>query len=228
MTFPRGEKVGERKRRTRERSPRPAPRTSHLPLRFRVLVGLALPLHPHRRDYRRRGLARARRLDLPLHAHRAASGARRLGLPLPISFPFDASRAAPRLGLALPAGRTARLPLRPAGHRHYRPSRPAQPPDKTERAASSQSEAALLWRPRFSTSRRRGQITPQRTSRKYCAFCGFFAAACAPETRRRIFCKLPFSGLKRQEPFTDWGFLDNRSCRWTPGVFKTLCIPKRE
>lgn len=168
MTFPRGEKVGQRKRRTRERSPRPAPRTSHLPLRFRVLVGLALPLHPHHRDYRRRGLARARRLDLPLHAHWAAPGARRLGLPLPISFPFDASRAAPRLGLALPAGGTARIPLGPAGHRHYRPSRRAQPPDKTERAASSQSEAALLCKPRISTSRRRGQITPQRTSGKYC------------------------------------------------------------
>lgn len=139
-----GRKIVKRKRRTPEWSPRPAPRTSHLPLRLRVLVDIALPLHSHGWDYWSRGLARARRLNLPLHAHRAAPGARRLGFPLPISLPLDASRAAPRLGLALPAGRTTRLPFGPAGHRHYRPSCPAQTPSETERGASSQSETALF------------------------------------------------------------------------------------
>lgn len=42
-----GRKVVKRKRRTPEWSPRPAPRTSHLPLRLRVLVDIALPLHSH-------------------------------------------------------------------------------------------------------------------------------------------------------------------------------------
>lgn len=127
--------------------PSPAPRTSHLPLRLRVLVGLALPLHPHSRDHGRRGLPCAHRLDLPLHTHGAASGARRLGFPLPISLPLDATRAAPRLGLALPAGRTTRFTLGPTRHRHYRPSRSAQAPGTLERAAGSQSGAELLWTP---------------------------------------------------------------------------------
>lgn len=111
-----------------EPAPSRAPRTSHLPLRLRVLVHLALPLHPHSRDDWRRGLARAHRLDLPLHTHWTAPGARRLGFPLPLPLPLDATRAAPRLGLALAAGRTTRFTLGSPRHLLYRPGLSAQAP----------------------------------------------------------------------------------------------------
>jgi hypothetical protein len=137
----------------------PPSRTSHLPLGFRVLVGLALPLHTHSRDCGRRGLPHAPRLDLPLHAHRAAPGACRLGLPVPL--PLHATRAASGLGFALPAGGTTRLPLRPAGHRHYRWSDPAQAPSTLERAARSQSGAEEVASPKLSTSRQSGQFAQQ-------------------------------------------------------------------
>lgn len=102
-----------------EDAPGPAPRTSHLPLGLRILVSLALTLHPHDRERGRRDLSRSW-LGLPLHADRATPGARRLGLLLAVSLLLDATRAASRLGLALPTGGTMRLPLGPARHRHYR------------------------------------------------------------------------------------------------------------
>lgn len=133
-----------------EGAPVPAPRTSHLPLGLRVLVGLAFPLHPHGRGRGRRDFSRSR-LGFTLHADRAAPRARRLGLPLAVSLLLDAARATPRLGLALPAGGTMRLPLRPARHRRHRLGASALAPRTLE--TRSQSGAELASDAQFATSR---------------------------------------------------------------------------